>query len=345
VNDLASRSWRVAVVGATGLVGKEILSVLAERHFPAGELRAISSEASAGDTVAFGERQLRVDALGDDSLQGVDIAFFAAGRDLSAERARGAASGGARVIDLTGCFADDPAVPLIAPEVNGDLIEPGSAAGRPGIVTAAAGSLAALAAVLKPLDDAAHVRAVTLATFEPASGIGGIGVSELSAQTMKLLNGISPDPEEFPHQIAFNCFPEVGSIGPDGITSEEHGLATGLRRVLGVPDLRVFATAVRIPVFFGLAIAVTVELERPLSVAEAQATLRAAPGLLLSEGEDGSYVTLLDAVGTDAVHVGRLRVDPASPTTLGIWVVIDCVRKGAAVNAVAIAERMLRSAE
>jgi len=345
VNDTGSRSWRVAVVGATGLVGKEILSVLAERQFPAGELRALASEESAGDTVAFGERQLRVDALGDDSLQGVDVAFFAAGRELSAARARDAARGGARVIDLTGCFADDPDVPLVVPEVNGDLLGPGGAAGHPRIVSAAVGSLAALAAVLKPIDDAATVRAVTCSTYEPVSGIGRIGVSELSAQTMKLLNGVSPDPEEFPHQIAFNAFPEVGTIGPDGISSAEREVATGLRRVLGLPDLRVFATAVRVPIFFGLAIAVTVEIERPLSVATAQAALRTAPGLLLAEGEDGTYVPLLDAVGTDAVHVGRVRVDPESPTTLGIWVVIDCVRRGAAVNAVAIAERMLRSAE
>jgi aspartate-semialdehyde dehydrogenase len=342
MSDPTSISWRVAVVGATGQVGKEILTVLAERQFPAREVRAIASEESAGDRVSFGEQHLRVDALSDDALRGVDVAFFAAGRELSARLAREAASGGARVIDVTGCFAEDSDVPLIVPEVNGALIGQG---GRPMVVTAAVGPLAALAAVLKPVDDAAGLRAVTLSTYEPVSGIGRIGVSELSAQTMKLLNGVSPDPEEFPHQIAFNCFPEVGTIGPDGISAEEHALTRGLRRVLGLPDLRVFATAVRVPVFFGLAIAVTIELERPLSAAEAHATLRAAPGLLVSEGEDGTYVTLLDAVGTDAVHVGRIRVDPESPTTLGLWVVIDCVRKGAAVNAVSIAERMLRSAE
>ncbi len=334
-----SRSVRVAVVGATGLVGQEILAVLAERQFPATAVHAIASAESVGERVSFGEQQLRVDALTDDALHGVDIAFFAAGEDVSAQYARAVAKDGTRVIDTSGSFADDPEVPLIVPEVNGDLLDHGPEA----VVTVAVGALAALAAVLKPIDDAAGVRAVSLATYEPVSGIGQAGVSELGEQTLKLMNGVLPDPGAFPHQIGFNCIPAIGAIDPDGRSVAERKLVSGLRRVLARPTLRAFATAVRIPAFFGVGIAATVETDRPVVLADALAWLRIAPGLLLADGDGEPYVTLLDAVGTDVVHVGRVRVDAGCPTTLGLWLVMDGIRKGAAVNAVAIAERMLRT--
>ncbi len=328
----------VAVVGATGLVGQEILAVLAERQFPLTDVRAISSSASEGSRVSFAGQQLRVGVLSEDVLRGAGVVFFAAGSDASSRYAPAAAAAGAVVIDTSGCFADDPAVPLIVPEVNARILPPSSAIR---LVTVAGGAAAALAAVLKPIDEAAGIKTVSAATYEPASRMGHRGVSELGRQTVALLNGQSAKETEFDRQLAFNCIPAIGDIDSEGHSAAERALAVSLRRVLDRPELQVVATAVQVPVFFGLGVTAVVETERPLGAADALAVLREAPGLLLA-GEEQPYAALLDVVGSDAIHVGRVRGDPTRPTSLCIWAAIDNVRKAGAFNAVTIAERMLR---
>jgi aspartate-semialdehyde dehydrogenase len=335
---MAERAPTVAVVGATGLVGQEILAVLAERQFPLADVRAISSSASEGSRVSFAEQELRVGALSQDVLRGAGVVFFAAGSDVSSRYAPAAAAGGAVVIDTSGCFAEDQAVPLVVPEVNARILSPSSATR---LVAVAGGAAAALAAVLKPLDEAAGVRSVSAATYEPASRMGQRGVSELGRQTVALLNGRSANEAELESRLAFNCIPAIGDIDSDGYSTAERALALSLRRVLDLPELQVVATAVQVPIFFGLGVTAVVETERPLGAADALAVLREAPGILLA-GEEQPYAALLDVVGSDAIHVGRIRGTPARPTSLCIWAAIDNVRKAGALNAVTIAERMLR---
>jgi aspartate-semialdehyde dehydrogenase len=226
-------------------------------------------------------------------------------------------------------------------EVNAAVLSRGTAGP---LVAAASGAPATLAAVLKPLDMAAGLRWVSVATYEPASGIGHRGVAELSEQVVRLLNGQSVEPQLFSHQIAFNCIPAVGDLDAEGHSAAERRLVAGLRRLLERPALQVVVTAVRVPVFFGLGIAAAVETERPLGPAAARDILRAAPGLQLPGPDEAPYVTPFDTIGGDAVHVGRVRGDPGRPTALCFWAAIDNVRKGAAVNAVAIAERMVQTA-
>jgi aspartate-semialdehyde dehydrogenase len=311
----------VAVVGATGIVGQEILSVLAERQFPVADVRAMASGESEGNRVAFGARQLRVVAVNQDELRGAHLVFFAADTGVSRRFASATAAAGAAVIDLSGCFMDDADRRL---------------------VTAAGGPAVPLAAVLGPIAAAAGLRRVCVATYEPASGIGRAGVSEMSGQAIDLLHGRGVEAAAFTRQIGFNCIPAVGALDAEGHSESERLLATALRRVLDRPALAVIATAVRVPVFFGLGVAAAVETERPLAAGEARRILREAPGILLSDDEAGAYTTPVEAVGTDAVHVGRVRSDPSVPAELCLWAAIDNVRKGAALNAVEIAEIALR---
>lgn len=326
----------VAVVGATGVVGSEILDVLAQRELPCAELRAVASAEHAGERVAFGERQLRVEALGDEVLAGVDLAFLAAGSEVSARYARQLEADGATVIDTSDHFVGDLDVPVLVPEVHGWQL---GSSGAVRLVTVAPTALAAVAAVLKPLDDEARLRTVNIATYEPVSGAGRSGVDELGGQTTALLNGQSVAAEVFAHQIAFNCIPTIGELDGDGHSAAERVLSIGLRRVLDRPDLRVAATRVLVAVFFGLGAAVTVELDRALDPDAARGLLRGAPGLLVGDADD--YTTLIDAIGTDAVHVGRVRGEPEWPTSLRFWIVVDNARK-TAVNAVTIADALLR---
>lgn len=326
----------IAVVGATGVVGQEILGVLAERHFAVGAVRAVASADSAGERVEFGGQQLRVHALGDEALAGIDLAFLAAGSEVSARHARPLAAQGAVIVDTSEYFVAEPDVPVLVPEVHGGRLAKGAG---PQVVMVATGAMGALAAVLKPLSDAAGLQAVTVATYEPASGAGQRGVDELGGQTLALLNGQSVAPQVFSRQIAFNAIPAVGELDVDGHSTGERVLGIGLRRILDRPNLRVAATAVRVAAFFGLGAAVAVELERPLDPRDARDLLRAAPGLVVTDADD--YLTPLDAVGTDAVHVGRVRGEPEWPASLRFWASIDNTRK-AAVNAVAVADALVR---
>lgn len=328
----------VAVVGATGLVGEEILTLLVERAFPFSSLRTVASEDSAGGYAPFGDRQLKIERMEDGAIEDADLVFLAAGSEVSGGVARRAVERGSTVIDTSTRFLDDEDAVLVVPEVNAEEIEAG---GAPGLFVAAGGTTAAVAPVIKPLDGAAGVVSMSVSTYEPVSGIGEAGVSELSKQTLNLFNSQEIEFESFAQQIAFNCIPAVGDLDASGDSTAERNLVRGIRRVLNRPELFITATAVCVPTFFGHGAAVTVELSRPLAASDAAAVLRSAPGLLVAEGDVDPYATPLEVVGSDAVHVGRLRVDSDRPALLSFWVVIGNVRK-VAVNAVSIAERTLR---
>jgi aspartate-semialdehyde dehydrogenase len=328
---------RIAIVGATGLVGQEILGVLAERGVPAASVHGFASSASAGRTVPYGEAQLRIAALDGEALDGHDLVVLAVGASVARQCAARCVADGAVVIDLSGAF-DGPDVEMVVPEIN---LADVTGERAPRVVAVAAGLPGALAAVLKPIDTAAHLRAVSVASYEPVSGVGERGVAELSSQTLNLLNGQSFDPEVFPTQIAFNCIPVLDAVDDEGHARSERALAAVLGRVLTRPDLEVLATRVRVPTFFGVCAAVIVDLSRVLTGAALRVVLREAPGLLVSEDAE-ECVAALDVVGSDAIHVARVREHPERPGTLALWMAVDNVRRAAAVNAVTVAEALLR---
>lgn len=328
----------VVVVGATGVVGEEVLAVLAERQFPALEVRALASAASAGLRASFGAEALIVHAVDDDALDGAGVVFLCAGAAVSGRYAERLAATGALVLDLSDRFATVPEVPMLVPEVN---LRAAAARGGARLVSVGGAVAGALAAVLGPLDAAAGLRAVTVTTFEPASMLGRPGVGELGGQTTALLSGQEVSAEVFPRQIAFNCIPAIGALDAAGHTHAERILQHSLRRILDRPDLAVAATAVHVPTFFGLGAAVTIELDRALGAPAAHAVLREAASLLVNDGE--RYATTFAAVGSDAVHVARIREHDDRPGCLGLWIAVDNTRKMAATNAVVIAEALLQS--
>jgi len=332
-------AYTVAVVGATGLVGAEIVAVLAQRQFPLGGLHLYASLRTAGDTVQCGALTTRVELLDQARFAGVDMVFLAAGDAVSAEWTERATAGGAVVIDLTQLYAGDPDVPLVVPEVNAP-----AAAGytRRRLVASPDPAAIALAVALAPLRSAPGIRTLVATTFEPASTSGRAGVEELQRETVELLNGRSPGHEIFPHRLAFNAVPQVGELLAGGTSSDEDRAVAAVRRLLAAPDLPTSITRVRVPVFFGVGVSATVEIGQPLEPIEVHQILRAAPGVLLDVDADAlGYLTPADTVGQDAVCLGRVRTT-AAPPRLDLWLTVDNLRKGAAVNAVQIAEVLVR---
>ena len=331
-------SYRVAVVGATGAVGREMLKTLAERKFPAGEVAAVASGRSAGAQVSFGDRKvLTVQGLEMFDFAGWDIGLFSPGAAVSAVHAPRAAAAGCRVIDNTSQFRMEPDVPLVVPEVNPQAL----ARIRRGIIANPNCSTIQMVVALKPLHDRFTVRRVVVATYQSVSGAGKEGMDELWAQSRATFVNDPVKPENFTKQIAFNVIPHIDRFMDDGSTKEEWKMAVETRKILD-PEIRVIATCVRVPVFIGHAEAVHVEFARPVSVADARAVLREAPGVtVLDEREDGGYVTPLEAQGEDATFVSRLRRDPTVEHGLAFWCVSDNLRKGAALNAVQIAESVV----
>ncbi|MCS6986067.1 MAG: aspartate-semialdehyde dehydrogenase [Sphingomonadaceae bacterium] len=338
--------YRIAVVGATGNVGREMLNILAERQFPADEVVAVASSRSVGSEVDYGEtgRRLRIRALEHFDFSGFDIALFAAGSGPAREHAPRAAAAGCVVIDNSSLFRMEPDVPLIVPEVNPEAID-GYVKRR--IIANPNCSTAQLVVALKPLHDAARIRRVVVATYQSVSGAGKAAMDELFEQTRAVFVGDPREAKVFPKSIAFNLIPHIDQfMGPDsgydGYTREEWKMAVETAKILD-PDVQVTATCVRVPVFIGHSEAVSVELEKPLSVARAREILREAPGVLLVDRrEPGGYVTPAECAGEDATFVSRLRRDPTVPNGLCFWVVADNLRKGAALNAVQIAELLGR---
>ena len=332
--------FKVAVVGATGVVGREMLNILAERDFPASEVCAVASERSVGSEVSFGEDEvLKVQDLDKFDFKRVDIGLFSPGAKVSAVHAPRAAKAGCIVIDNTSHFRMDPEVPLVVSEVNPQAI--GQYKKR-GIIANPNCSTMQMVVALKPLHDLARIKRIVVASYQSVSGAGREAMDELFTQTRSIYVNDPPKKEHFTKQIAFNVIPHIDVFMEDGSTKEEWKMAVETRKILD-PDIAVTATCVRVPVFIGHAEAVNVEFERPISEGEARAALRAAPGVsVVDHRVDEGYVTPQESAGEDPVFVSRIREDPTVPHGLNLWVVADNLRKGAALNAVQIAEILVR---
>ena len=328
--------YKVAVVGATGNVGREMLQILSEREFPVDEVAAVASGRSAGREVSFGDDGvLKVRDLEHFDFSGYDIALFSPGARVSAVHAPRAARAGCVVIDNTSRFRMDPDVPLVVPEVNAGAV---AGYGKRNIIANPNCSTIQLVVALKPLHDEATIRRVVVATYQSVSGAGNAAMDELFGQTKAIYVNDPIEPREFTKQIAFNVIPHIDDFMDDGATREEWKMVAETKKILD-PKIRVSATCVRVPVFVGHSEAVNVEFENPITARRAREVLREAPGLMVVDRrEDGGYVTPVEATGEYATYVSRIREDPTIDNGLDIWVVADNLRKGAALNSVQIAE-------
>jgi len=338
-----SKQFKVAVVGATGAVGEVMLSVLAERHFPVGEIVALASARSAGTKVKFGHRDVVVQDLATFDPAGVDIALFSAGGSTSKEYAPKFAAAGAVVIDNSSAFRYEADIPLVVSEVNPEQVR-----NRPrGIIANPNCSTMQMLVALKPIFDAAGIERLNIATYQSVSGTGRKALEELGRQTAGLLNFQAAAPEVYPVQIAFNVIPHGGDFTDNGYTTEEMKLVWETRKILGDESIRVNATVVRVPVFYGHSEAVNVETRDKLSAADARRLLEKAPGIeVVDDHKGGGYPTpVTHASGNDPVYVGRIRDDLSHPRGLNLWIVSDNIRKGAALNAVQIAELVAAEAQ
>ena len=329
--------YKVAVVGATGNVGREMLSVLAERAFPASEVVALASPQSVGTDVSFGDAVLRVKALEHYDFKGTDIVLMSAGSAVSKSWSPKIAAQGAIVIDNSSAWRMDRDVPLVVPEVNADALS----GIKKGIVANPNCSTAQLVVALKPLHDEAKITRVVVSTYQSVSGAGKDAMDELFRQTRAVFVADPIEAETFTKQIAYNVIPHIDDFLDSGLTKEEWKMMVETQKILD-PDIQLTATCVRVPVFVGHSEAVTIEFERPITAERARQLLRAAPGVLVvDKREDGGYVTPIECAGEDATYVSRIRKDPTVEHGLALWVVSDNLRKGAALNAVQIAECLI----
>jgi aspartate-semialdehyde dehydrogenase len=331
--------YRVAVVGATGNVGREMLQTLSERSFPVDEVVALASQRSAGGDVSFGEDEvLKVQRLDQFSFKGIDIVLSSAGAKVSAEFAPRAAAAGAVIIDNTSYFRMDPDVPLVVPEVNAHAI---AGYKKKNIIANPNCSTIQMVVALKPLHDLAKIKRIVVATYQSVSGAGKDGMDELFEQTRAIYMNAPVEKNKFTKQIAFNVIPHIDMFMEDGYTKEEWKMQVETKKILD-PNIAVTATCVRVPVFIGHAEAVNVEFERPISVNEARAAMKRAPGMsVIDHRADEGYATPLECAGDDLVFVSRVRKDPTIENGLSMWVVSDNLRKGAALNAIQIAEALI----
>ncbi len=327
--------YKVAVIGATGNVGREMLNILAEREFPADEVFAIASRRSMGVEVSYGDKRLKCRDLEQFDFRGVDFALMSAGSAVSKDWAPRIGAQGCVVIDNSSCWRYDADVPLIVPEVNADAV---AGFTKKNIIANPNCSTAQLVVVLKPLHDAARIKRVVVATYQSVSGAGKEAMDELWDQTKGIFVTDPPEPKKFTKQIAFNVIPHIDVFMEDGSTKEEWKMSAETKKILD-PKIKLTATCVRVPVFVGHSEAVNVEFEQPITAAEARKILREAPGVLVvDKRENGGYVTPVECVGDYATFVSRIREDQTVDNGLSFWVVSDNLRKGAALNTVQIAE-------
>lgn len=332
-----SNAFSIAIVGASGAVGQEMLRVLERRHFPVSTLRLLASPRSAGRTLDFQGKPHRIEPLGEDSFVGIDFALFSAGGDISRQFAPLAVQAGAVVVDNSSAFRMDPTVPLIVPEING-----AAAREHHGILANPNCTTAITLMALAPLHRAFGVRRVIASSYQAVSGSGARAIEELRRQVEELAAGQSPTLEVYPHQIAFNVIPQVDSFLEDGYTREEMKMQNEGRRILGLPDFTASVTCVRVPVYRSHSVAVTAQFDRPVDLAQAREVLSSAPGLrLIDDPGQKSYPLPIQTSGQDDCAVGRLRLDCALENALSFWVCGDQLLKGAALNAVQIAELLL----
>lgn len=331
-------AYTVAIVGATGAVGAEMIEVLEERAFPVERLVPLASSRSAGGTVGFRGTDVPVLELTKESLAGVDIALFSAGSDVSREYAPIAVKAGALVIDNSAAWRMEPTVPLVVPEVNA-----ADASRHQGIIANPNCSTIQMVVALKPLHDAAKITRIVVTTFQSVSGTGKDAMDELLAECKALLSFKEPEPKVYPYQIAFNCLPQIDDFLPTGYTKEEMKMVHETRKIMGDQAIRVTATTVRVPVYVGHSESVNIETERKLTANDARALLASAPGIqVYDDPAHRLYPMPLDVAGKDDVYVGRIREDESTAHGLNLWVVADNLRKGAALNAVQIAELLIR---
>ena len=335
-----SKTFDLAVVGATGAVGQAMLEVLAERKFPVGQVHALASERSAGKTVSFGNRSLTVENLDTFDFSKTQLGIFSPGASVSKIYAPKAAAAGCVVVDNTSQFRNDEDKALVVPEVNRhalDMFKDTNIVANPNCSTIQ------MMVALKPIYDAVGIERINVATYQAVSGSGTDAIEELAAQTAKLLNGKPAEPSVYPRQIAFNCIPQIDTFQENGYTREEMKMVWETRKILEDPNIQVNPTCVRVPVFYGHSEAVHIETTDALSADQARKLLENAPGVVvIDERSDGGYPTAVtDSAGTDAVFVGRIREDISHKKGLNLWIVSDNVRKGAALNSVQIAECLI----
>lgn len=332
------KKYVVAVVGATGAVGNEMISILEERNFPIEELRLFASERSEGKTLKFKNDEIPVKTLNEDSFKGVDIALFSAGAERSKIWAPVAVKSGCVVIDNSSQWRMDPEVPLVVPEVN-----PHDLKWHKGIIANPNCSTIQMVVVLKPIHDAAKIKRVVVTTFQSVSGTGKKAMDELLKQTSDLLNFRDAVCNVYPYQIAFNVLPHIDKFLDNGYTKEEMKMVNETKKIMGDDSIRVTATTVRVPVFKGHSESVNIETEKKLTANEARALLASAPGVIVYDApEKNVYPLPIYVAGKDEVYVGRIREDESIECGLNMWIVADNLRKGAALNAIQIAEELIK---
>lgn len=332
-----AKSYNVAVVGATGIVGEELLKILAKRSFPLRSLKLLASPRSAGKRIRFGEQDIEVEALTHDSFAGCDIVFNAIPDETSKEFSPSAVKAGAIVIDKTGAWRMDPNVPLVVPEINGADV-----ANHKGIIATPNCATTPVVMALWPVHQVNPVKRIVAATYQSVSGTGGPAVEELRNMARQVLDGENVEPKVYPHQIAFNLLPEIGSWKDDDYTSEELKLVNETRKIMHDDSIAISATCVRVPTFVSHAAAVFAELTEPMEPSAFRERLAGAPGVVVQdEPRSSQYPQPWAAAGTDPVFVGRIRRDLSHPNGIAFWTVGDNLRKGAALNALQIAEELI----
>lgn len=333
-----AQSYRVAILGATGAVGTELLQLLESRYFPLADLKLLASPRSAGRTIDFQGEQLSVEPVDEHAFEGIDLVLASAGGSISRTWAHRAVASGAVVIDNSSAFRMDPQVPLIVPEVN-----PDAAAAHQGIIANPNCTTILMALATYPLHQVQPIRRIIASTYQSASGAGARAMEEVATQSQAILNGEEPIPQAFPFPLAFNLFPHNSKFNDQGYCEEEMKMLNETRKIFGVPDLRVSATCVRVPVLRAHSEALNLEFDRPFDPAEAKQILDTAPGVRVVEDWQANYFPMpIEASGQDEVLVGRIRQDISHPNCLELWLCGDQIRKGAALNAVQIAELLIQ---
>ncbi|MFH1146244.1 MAG: aspartate-semialdehyde dehydrogenase [Pseudomonadota bacterium] len=331
--------YNVAVAGATGAVGQCMIKVLEERNFPVAEVRFLASERSVGKELSFRGRPVPVAKLDKDSFRGIDVALFSAGAARSLEFAPAAVAAGAVVIDNSSAFRMDPDAPLVVPEVNPDDIAQYT---KKGIIANPNCSTIQMVVALKPIHDKARIKRVVVSTYQAVSGTGQKAINELDAQVRAYAAGTEMPRSVYPHQIAFNCLPHIDSFLPNGYTKEEMKMVNETRKIMGDDSIRLTATTVRVPVFWGHSESVNVETEKKLSAEDVKKLLENAPGVIVVDDPAACrYPLAIEAAGRNETFVGRIREDESIPNGINMWIVADNIRKGAATNAVQIAEILI----
>lgn len=334
------RKYHVAVVGATGAVGNEMIAILEERNFPVGEVTFLASERSAGKELPFKGEMKKVQVLNEDSFRGIEIGLFSAGGSVSQKFAPIAAAAGCVVIDNTSAFRMDPEVPLVVPEVNPAAVADYK---KKGIISNPNCSTIQMVVALKPIHDAVRIKRIVVSTYQAVSGTGKKAMEELAIQTTAILNFREPPIKVYPHQIAFNCLPQIDVFTDSGYTKEEIKMIQETKKIMGDNSIAVTATTVRVPVFRSHSESVNIETERKISAAEVKSLLSRAPGVkVVDQPAKLEYPLAINAAGRDETFVGRIREDDSIPNGINMWIVSDNLRKGAALNAVQIAEILIR---